>query len=130
MERAGTMPKARGEVVLSRDEKLAIKSADAGDLPSDFVSDMEVMRRRLEIRARAMAMLELTKHSAYRSLHDRYYGKMLGEVPEGMRAPTIQEVRRYDRTMHEEVLRQRCGKFASSNRPLPGHGRRWSVEAP
>ena len=105
MERAGTLPKHRGEVVLGRDQKLAVKDSKEETLPSDPVNDMEVLRRRLEIRARAMEMLETCKYSSYRSLHDRYFGVMVGEVPEGMRQPTVNEIRRFDRTMHEEILR-------------------------
>ena len=105
MERSGTMPKIKGEVVLSRDQKLSVKDKEDSGLPPGGVGDMETMRRRLEIRARAMTMLNITKHSTYRALNDRYLGSILGEVPEGMRGPTIQEVRRFDRTLHQELLR-------------------------
>lgn len=30
---------------------------------------------------------------------------MIGRVPKGMRPPTLEEVRRFDRTLHEELLR-------------------------
>ena len=30
---------------------------------------------------------------------------MIGRVPQGMRPPTLEEVRRFDRTLHEELLR-------------------------
>ena len=63
------------------------------------------MRRRLEIRARALAMMEVAPYGSYRGLHDRYYGKLLAQVPEGMRQPTVQEVRRFDRALHQELLR-------------------------
>ena len=50
-------------------------------------------------------MLDITPYHSYRSLHDRYFGKILAQVPEGMRGPTVSEVRRFDRTLHQELLR-------------------------
>ena len=50
-------------------------------------------------------MLQIGSYAVYRTLHDRYYSKILGETPEGMRPPTIQEVRCFDRTLHQELLR-------------------------
>ena len=105
LERAGSMPKVKGEVVLTRDHKLSVKDKEDSGLPPGAISDMETMRRRLELRARAMEMLKLTKYNTYRALNDRYLGSILAEVPEGMRGPTIQEVRRFDRSLHQELLR-------------------------
>ena len=105
MERAGTLPKQRGEVVLGKDDKLAVKDGKENAIPGDPVNDMEVLRRRLDIRARSMEMLEACSYAMYRALHDRYFGLLIGEVPDGMRPPTINEVRRFDRTVHEEILR-------------------------
>eukprot|EP00435_Cladocopium_sp_Y103_P017119 s2411_g4.t1 len=105
MERAGVLPKSRGEIVLSRDQRLTVKEKDTADPPVDLTNDMETMRKRLDIRARAAEMLEVGRYVTYRALHDRYIGAILAEVPEGMRAPTIQEVRRFDRALHQEILR-------------------------
>eukprot|EP00435_Cladocopium_sp_Y103_P062984 s675_g24.t1 len=105
MERAGTLPKARGEVVLGNDKRLTLKEKDAMDAPAETTTDMETMRRRLDIRARAMEMLEVGKFQTYRALNDRYIGAVLAVPPEGMRSPTIQETRRFDRTLHQELLR-------------------------
>eukprot|EP00435_Cladocopium_sp_Y103_P038959 s2430_g10.t1 len=104
MERSGAMPKSRNELVLSKD-KAVLQEKDRGEPPVAVTSDMEVMRKRLELRARAAAMVGLSHYNSYRNLHDRYCSKLLGEVPEGMRPPTIQEVRRFDRTLHQELLR-------------------------
>jgi hypothetical protein len=104
LERSGTMPKSKSELVLSRD-KAVIKEKDNDSPPVETTSDMEVMRKRLELRARAACMVGLAPYGTYRTLHDRYCSKILGEVPEGMRPPTIQEVRRFDRTLHLELLR-------------------------
>ena len=89
LERAGSMPKVKGEVVLTRDHKLSVKDKEDSGLPPGAISDMETVRRRLELRARAMEMLKLTKYNTYRALNDRYLGSILAEVPEGMRGPTI-----------------------------------------
>lgn len=105
MERAGILPKSRGEVVLTKDSRLAMREKDTQDLPGDPANDMETLRKRMDIRARCMEMLEVGKFSTYRMLHDRYIGVILAEVPEGMRPPTIQEVRRFDRALYQEVLR-------------------------
>ena len=105
MARAGIMPKPRGEISLNKESKITVSSKDDEDPPVDHVSDLESLRQRLEIRARASAMLEVASYSTYRSLSDRYVGKILAHVPEGMRQPTVAEVRRFDRMLHQEVLR-------------------------
>ena len=105
--RAGLMPKTKGELILTKDskEKVSLSERDKEDPLVEPVSDLETMRRRLEIRARALAMMEVAPYGSYRGLHDRYYGKLLAQVPEGMRQPTVQEVRRFDRALHQELLR-------------------------
>eukprot|EP00435_Cladocopium_sp_Y103_P062690 s206_g24.t1 len=105
MERAGTMPKARGEVVMGSDKRLTLKEKDVTETPADQTTDMETMRKPLETRTRAMEMLEVGKYQTYRTLNDRYIGAALAVPPEGMRSPTIQEIRRFDRTLHQELLR-------------------------
>ena len=105
MERAGTLPKLKNEVVLSKDQKLSLKEKEDSGMPPGAISDMETMRRRLEVRARAAEMLKLAPHGAYRSLNDRYFGSILAEVPEGMRSPTILEVKRFDRVVDQDILR-------------------------
>eukprot|EP00435_Cladocopium_sp_Y103_P009771 s2693_g2.t1 len=104
MERTGVMPKTKNELVLSKD-RAVIQEKDRDDPPVAATSGMEVMRKRLELRARAACMVGLAQYGTYRALHDRFCSKLLGEVPEGMRPPTSQEVRRFDRTLHQEVLR-------------------------
>eukprot|EP00435_Cladocopium_sp_Y103_P022922 s2080_g5.t1 len=107
MERSEAMPKSRNELVLSKTRPSCKKriGSDRSEPPVEVTSDMEVMRKRLEFRARASALVGLSHYNSYRTLHDRHCSKLLGEVPEGMRPPTIQEVRRFDRTLHQELLR-------------------------
>ena len=63
------------------------------------------MRNYLEIRARCYEMLEIAPYPVYKRLTERYVSKLIGRVPKGMRPPTLEEVRRFDRTLHEELLR-------------------------
>lgn len=50
-------------------------------------------------------MVEAASYSTYRSLTDRYVSKMTVDPASGMRAPSLNEVRRFDRAMHEQALR-------------------------
>ena len=103
--RAGVMPKPRGELTIAKDSRVEVTEKDSDEPLVEHVVDLEMMRKRLEVRARAAAMLGIASYQAYRSLHDRYFGKVLAQVPEGMRGPTVSEVRRFDRTLHQELLR-------------------------
>ena len=105
LSRAGKLPKTKTEVVLSKDSRLALSEKDGDEPLVDHVADLETMRTRLEIRARASAMVETAPYPVYRALNDRYFGKLLAQVPEGMRQPTVQEVRRFDRALHQELHR-------------------------
>ena len=105
LTRQNKMPKSRPEVVVS-DSKLAVKEKlDDVTPPGTAVSGSDAMRRTLELRARAFAMVEAAPYATYRSLHDRYLAKLEGMVPDGMRGPTVNELRRFDRSVHEEILR-------------------------
>ena len=105
LSRAGKMPKSKTEVVLSKDSRLALSEKDGDEPLVEHVADLETMRTRLEIRARASAMVNAAPCQVYRCLNDRYFGKLLAQVPEGMRQPTVQEVRRFDRALHQELHR-------------------------
>lgn len=95
----------RGEVVLGKGDKLSVREKEVEAVPGKKAADMEVTRKYLEIRSRTAEMLQVATYSTYRALNEKYFGKLMGVVPEGMRAPTIEEVRRFDRTLHEELLR-------------------------
>ena len=105
LTRQNKMPKNRPELVISN-AKLAVKEkTEDGDRPGSTIQGGESMRRTLELRARAFAMVEAAPYKIYRSLHDRYLSKLESSVPDGMRGPTVNELRRFDRLMHEEILR-------------------------
>ena len=66
---------------------------------------METLRSRLDIRARSLEMLDLVRYGTMRLLSDKYYGKVNAVVADGMRTPTLNEVRRFDREMQAHVFR-------------------------
>ena len=105
LTRAGKIPKATPEVIMSKDNKLSIKDPAKENVLGATAGDMESLRSYLDIRARAHAMIGATGYAVYRALNDRYCGKLLATVAEGMRAPTIEEVRRFDRVVHTEIFR-------------------------
>ena len=80
------------------------RSADSGPVVAK-VEDMETLRARLDIRARALDMLDLVGYGATRLLSDKYYGKVNAVVADGMRSPTLNELRRFDREMQVHVYR-------------------------
>lgn len=104
--RDGKMPKGtHTELVLSKD-KVVAKDQSGGDVPGvEKVEDMEKLRHRLELRARSMELLDLCSYGVFRSLSDKYYGKLNATVPSGMRAPTLNEIRRFDREMQMNIYR-------------------------
>ena len=105
LTRQNKMPKSRPEVVVSN-AKLAVKEkTDDASPPGVTVNSVDTMRRTLDLRARAFSMVEAAPYNVYRSLHDRYLSKLEGSVPDGMRSPTVNEIRRFDRSLHEEILR-------------------------
>ena len=105
MGRAGKIPKATPEVIMGRDSKLSVKESHKDSVLGPVAGDLELVRGYLEIRARAHEMLGLAGYAVYRALNDRYLGKMLATVAEGMRVPTIEETRRFDRVLHTDLLR-------------------------
>ena len=105
LSRLGKMPKAQPELVI-KDSKLALNSKAEQDLPPAGVVDGEkVMRKALEIRARSFTMTKVASYEVYRRLHDKYFARINATVPSGMRPPTVNEVRRFDRLLHEEITK-------------------------
>ena len=105
--RDGKLPRAHYTEIVFKEDKLVAKEKSGSDIPAGVssVSDMEMLRARLDLRARAMDMLELAKFQTVRALSDLYYGKMNATIASGMRCPTLNEVRRFDREMQTVVFR-------------------------
>ena len=106
LTRAGKMPRPNKEFVLRGDElKYKDKKDDEAHPVGDRAEDLEGVRKYLDIRARALDMVEAASYGVYKRLNEKYVSKVVGRVPQGMRPPTLEEVRRFDRTLHEELLR-------------------------
>lgn len=103
--RMGKMPKTSAELVLSKGENLAVREKSTDEVPGREASDMELFRGYLDVRARAIAMVGAATYKTYRMLTDVYVSKLTASVASGMRSPTINEVRKFDRALHEQVLR-------------------------
>ena len=107
LTREGKLPKhGQTELILGKDSRVVARDKiDESQLHPPKVSEMEVLRARLEIRAKAMDMLELASYSTMRSLSDRYYSKVNASTPAGMRTPTLNELRRFDREIQVIIYR-------------------------
>eukprot|EP00435_Cladocopium_sp_Y103_P044368 s1234_g12.t1 len=107
LTREGKIPRhGLTELILGKDSKVVARDkADEAALSIPRVREMEVLRARLELRARSMEYLELAHYSTMRSLSDRYYSKLNSSVAAGMRTPTLNELRRFDREMQVVIYR-------------------------
>ena len=112
LRRAGKLPKDKSEVIL-KDAKLTIAPKDTEINSTVNVRDVTGMREVLELRARAFAMLNVSGFAVCQQLADRYTSLLRQTPVEGMRPPTLNEIRKTDRIIFEEIL-----KWVSK-----GHGR-------
>ena len=69
------------------------------------VTGLVSMQETLVLRARVFAMLELVPFNLMVKLNDRYTGLVRRTVPEKMRPPTLNEIRRFDRELMKQALR-------------------------
>ncbi len=105
LQRAGRLPKAQPELIIGKANSLSLREKFGQEAPLDKVEKTDQLRKCLELRARTHAMIEASSYQVYRDLNDRYISKMGSTVPEGMRCPSINEIRRFDRVLHEDILR-------------------------
>lgn len=103
--RMGKMPKSSAELVLSKGENLAVREKSTDEVPGREANDMELFRGYLDVRAKPITMVGAATYKTYRMLTDVYVGKLTAAVASGMRPPTFNEVRKFDRALHEQVLR-------------------------
>ena len=92
LKRAGRLPKDKQELVYSND-RITVKSK-TDEMPKMEIIDATDMREILEIRARAFHMAKVCDFETCRQLTERYLSKLRATQVEGMRGPTINEVRR------------------------------------
>ena len=104
LRRAGKLPKDKSEVIL-KDDKLTVKQKDTELSSTVLVRDVTSMREVLELRARAFAMLSVASFSVCQLLVDRYTSLLRQTLVEGMRPPTLNEIRKTDRVLFEEILK-------------------------
>ena len=104
LARSGKLPKGKPEITV-KDDQLKVKDSETLPPPGEKVADLEMMRKSLDLRGRSFAMVGVAGFETYRALTDKYVGKMRAVVPVGMRNPTLSEVRRFDRALHEEILK-------------------------
>ena len=109
---------------MGKDAKLSVKDSTREPVLGPSAGDLELVRGYLEIRARPHELLGLAGYHVYRALNDRYLGKVLATVAEGMRVPTIEEVRRFDRVLHTDLLRHLARGWRLSD---PGYPTRAST---
>ena len=107
LTREGKLPKhGQTELILGKDSKVVARDRmDESAVPVAKVSEMETLRARLDLRARAAEMIDVARYTTLRSLSDRYYAKLNTSLAEGMRAPTLNELRRFDREMQVTIFR-------------------------
>ena len=74
------------------------------------ISGLVTLREVLELRARSYAMLELAPFSLMSSVHEKYFSLLRQRTAEGMRPPTLNEVRKFDREVMRQALRWKSEK--------------------
>ena len=123
LRRSGKLPKDSQELILSGKE-IQLKAGDLGEFPGAKISDVTSMQEALEIRARALCVLGHADYSLYRKLTDFYVAKLRDLPPEGFRAPTLNEVRKCDRVLHEELLHHVSKSVGTLNQGIEYHLKR------
>ena len=107
LTREGKLPKhSQTELILGKDSKVVARDrTDDSSAGVSKVNEMETLRARLDLRARATEMIDVARYTTMRSLSDRYYSKLNASLAEGMRAPTLNELRRFDRELQVTIFR-------------------------
>ena len=112
LRRAGKLPKDKKEVVIS-DKKLTLNEKDEDFPETPKIVDILTLKDVLELRAKAWHMMEVVLHQDAMLYQEKLIGTLRATVPDGMRPPTINEARRCDREIMNEVLKV-VAKGASS----------------
>ena len=119
LRRAGQLPKDAQELVLSGKE-LKAKDGETKDIKTPKINDLTTLQESLELRARAVAMLEIGKYQVYSRLTNFFMAKLREIPPDGFRPPTLNEVRRCDRVLHDQAYIQ--GSWYLGRGPGVAHG--------
>ena len=103
LRRAGKLPKDRQELVY-QDNKVTVKSQAEEKSWQVEVEDARDLREVLDVRARAFHMTKVCPYETCRALTEIYLSKLRATQVKGMRGPTINELRRFDRELFEMIL--------------------------
>ena len=92
-------------VFLKDGKRLEVQSQEDDLTELMRITGLVTLREALGIRARAFAMLGVAPYQLLIQLTDKYTSLMRSSTPRGMRPPTINEIRRFDREMMKQGLR-------------------------
>ena len=96
-------PGKRNELKISG-EKIAVETMDE-EMMIVKVESILRLQETLQIRARTHHVLGLVNYQVYNRLTEIFISKMRETVPEGMRVPSLEEIRRVDKVIHLEILK-------------------------
>ena len=104
LKRSGKLPQDRQRLVYSDNNELSVKTVQDELVAERSIRDVTDLRETLEIRARCFQMLKVCEFEVCRKVTERYLSKLRATQAEGMRGPTLNEVRRADREIFNYVL--------------------------
>ena len=84
---------------------VTLQAGEPGEIHVAKIGDVTAMQEALELRARAFCMLGLASYAVYRRLTEFFVARLRDLPPEGFRAPTLNEIRKCDRVLREDLLR-------------------------
>ena len=96
-------PGKKNELKISG-EKIAVETMDEEVMTMKIESILR-MQETLQIRARTHHTLGIVNYQVYSRLTEIFISKMRETVPEGMRVPSLEEIRRVDKVLHVEILK-------------------------
>ena len=108
--RSGSLLKERPAVFVVGGKHLEVRDQEIELDGIQTISGLVTLREVLELRARSFAMLELAPFSLMSAFHERLFSLLRQRTAEGMRAPTINEVRKFDREIMRQALRWKSEK--------------------
>ena len=103
LRRQGRLPKDKTEIFI-KDDNLKMGTKQGVDFGYTDVKDITVLREIMEIRGRAMHMLKILDYETHTRLVNRYVSLLRVTPAEGFRRPTVNELRKTDRNLFEEIL--------------------------
>ena len=103
--RSGKILNGQPSVVVVGGKNLTLREGDVELELQSKVTGLITLQETLGLRARSFAMLKLASFEVLRKLTGKFTSVARQTCPAGMRPPTINEVRLFDRTMWEQILK-------------------------